>query len=142
MRQCMKLIKIFLTVLLAVVPLLAMAQSTYPVNNGDKIRYDLQIEIRDSNLSGICIMINNNGIITSSIINEFGISLMDFTYSEKKDKVKIHNIIKPLDRWYIKRFLKRSLRNMLHEMKSGSTEYIDNKNRIKYVFTLNHETQR
>lgn len=138
----MKLIKIFLTVLLAVVPLLAMAQSTYPVNNGDKIRYDLQIEIRDSNLSGICIMINNNGIITSSIINEFGISLMDFTYSEKKDKVKIHNIIKPLDRWYIKRFLKRSLRNMLHEMKSGSTEYIDNKNRIKYVFTLNHETQR
>jgi hypothetical protein len=118
-----------------------MAQSTYPVNDGDKVHYNLQIEIRESCLSGICIMVNNEGTIASSIINEFGISLIDFTYSEKKNRIKIHSIIKPLNRWYIKRFIKRSLKEMINIMKSGGTEYIDNKNRIRYFITLNNETQ-
>ena len=126
-------------VLLLIEPLSIMAQLTYPANEGDKVRYNLQVEIRDSFLSGICIMVNNDGIIASSIVNEFGISLMDFIYSEQKDKVKLCNMIKPLDRWYIKRLLKRSLRGMLKAMKSGNTEYIDENNRIKYVFTLNNE---
>ena len=135
----MKYIRICLMVLLLIEPLSIMAQLTYPANEGDKVRYNLQVEIRDSFLSGICIMVNNDGIIASSIVNEFGISLMDFIYSEQKDKVKLCNMIKPLDRWYIKRLLKRSLRGMLKAMKSGDTEYIDEKNRIKYVFTLNNE---
>ena len=137
----MKYIRIYLMALMLIEPLSIMAQLTYPANEGDKVRYNLQVEIRNSFLSGICIMVNNDGIIASSIVNEFGISLMDFTYSERKDKVKIRNTIKPLDRWYIKRLLKRSLRGMLKAMKSGDTEYIDEKNRIKYVFTLNNEAQ-
>ena len=135
----MKYIRIYLMALMLIEPLSIMAQLTYPANEGDKVRYNLQVEIRNSFLSGICIMVNNDGIIASSIVNEFGISLMDFTYSERKDKVKIRNTIKPLDRWYIKRLLKRSLRGMLKAMKSGNTEYIDENNRIKYVFTLNNE---
>ena len=127
--------------LMLIEPLSIMAQLTYPANEGDKVRYNLQVEIRNSFLSGICIMVNNDGIIASSIVNEFGISLMDFIYSEQKDKVKLCNMIKPLDRWYVKRLLKRSLRGMLKAMKSGDTEYIDEKNRIKYVFTLNNEAQ-
>lgn len=135
----MKYIRIYLMALMLIEPLSIMAQLTYPANEGDKVRYNLQVEIRDSFLSGICIMVNNDGIIASSIVNEFGISLMDFIYSEQKDKVKLCNMIKPLDRWYVKRLLKRSLRGMLKAMKSGDTEYIDEKNRIKYVFTLNNE---
>lgn len=137
----MKYIRIYLMALMLIEPLSIMAQLTYPANEGDKVRYNLQVEIRNSFLSGICIMVNNDGIIASSIVNEFGISLMDFIYSEQKDKVKLCNMIKPLDRWYVKRLLKRSLRGMLKAMKSGDTEYIDEKNRIKYVFTLNNEAQ-
>lgn len=137
----MKYIRIYLMALMLIEPLSIMAQLTYPTNEGDKVRYNLQVEIRNSFLSGICIMVNNDGIIASSIVNEFGISLMDFIYSEQKDKVKLCNMIKPLDRWYVKRLLKRSLRGMLKAMKSGDTEYIDEKNRIKYVFTLNNEAQ-
>ena len=133
--------KICMSIFLLIVPILTMAQSTYPVNDGDKVHYNLQIEIRESCLSGICIMVNNEGTIASSIINEFGISLIDFTYSEKKNKIKIHSIIKPLNRWYIKRFIKRSLKNMMNVMKLGGTESIDNKNRIRYFFTLNNDTQ-
>lgn len=135
----MKFIKICLITLLLIVPLATMAQLTYPVNDGEKVRYNLQIEMRDSYLSGICILINQKGMIFSSIVNEFGISLVDFTYSEKRKKVKIHNVIKQLDHWYIKRFLRRSLKGMLKEMKSGNTEYVDEKNRVKYFFTLNDE---
>lgn len=135
----MKYARTCLMILLLIVPLSMVAQLTYPANDGEKVHYNLHVEIHESYLSGICIMVNNDGIITSSIVNEFGVSLMDFTYSEQKDKVKIRNTIKPLDRWYIKRILKRSLRGMLKAMKSGDTEYIDENNRIKYVFTLNDE---
>lgn len=135
----MKYARTCLMILLLIVPLSMVAQLTYPANDGEKVHYNLHVEIHESYLSGICIMVNNDGIITSSIVNEFGISLMDFTYSEQKDKVKIRNTIKPLDRWYIKRILKRSLRGMLKAMKSGDTEYIDENNKIKYVFTLNDE---
>lgn len=137
----MRFNKICMSIFLLIVPILTMAQSTYPVNDGDKVHYNLQIEIRESCLSGICIMVNNEGTIASSIINEFGISLIDFTYSEKKNKIKIHSIIKPLNRWYIKRFIKRSLKKMINVIKSGGTEYIDNKNRIRYFITLNNDTQ-
>lgn len=135
----MKYARTCLMILLLIVPLSMVAQLTYPANDGEKVHYNLHVEIHESYLSGICIMVNNDGIIASSIVNEFGVSLMDFTYSEQKDKVKIRNTIKPLDRWYIKRILKRSLRGMLKAMKSGDTEYIDENNRIKYVFTLNDE---
>lgn len=137
----MRFNKIYMSIFLLIAPMLTMAQSTYPVNDGDKVHYNLQIEIRESCLSGICIMVNNEGTIASSIINEFGISLIDFTYSEKKNRIKLHNIIKPLNRWYIKRFIKRSLKKMINVMKSGGTEYIDNKNKIRYFFTLNNDTQ-
>lgn len=136
----MKLTKIRLFVLLLIVPLTTLAQLTYPVNDGDKVRYSLQAEIRDSYLSGICIVIKNDGTIASSIVNEFGISLIDFTYSERKDKVRILSVIKPLDRWYIKYHLKRSLKGLLKTMKAGNTEYIDAKNGIRYFLTLNNET--
>lgn len=135
----MKYARTCLMILLLIVPLSMVAQLTYPANDGEKVHYNLHVEIHESYLSGICIIVNNDGIIASSIVNEFGVSLMDFTYSEQKDKVKIRNTIKPLDRWYIKRILKRSLRGMLKAMKSGDTEYIDENNRIKYVFTLNDE---
>ena len=140
MLPYMKYIKICLMTLLLIVPLATMAQLTYPVNDGEKVRYNLQIEMRESYLSGICILINQKGMIFSSIVNEFGISLVDFTYSEKRNKVKIHNVIKPLDHWYMKRILRRSLKRMLKEMKLGNTEYVDKKNRVKYFFTLNNET--
>ena len=88
----MTLIKIYLIVLLVVIPLSAMGQLTYPEKDGDKVCYNLQIEIRESYVSGICIMVNNDGLIMSSIVNEFGVSMIDFTYSENKNKVKIHTI--------------------------------------------------
>ena len=58
-----------------------------------------------------------------------------------KNKVKIRSIIESLNRWYVKRLIKRSLRGMLKAMKSGDTEYIDTKNKIRYIFTLNNGTQ-
>lgn len=137
----MTLIKFFLIVLLMVIPLSTMGQLTYPEKDGDKVCYNLQIEIRESYVSGICIMVNNDGLIMSSIVNEFGVSMIDFTYSENKNKVKIRSVIGSLNRWYVKRLIKRSLRGMLKAMKFGDTEYIDTKNKIRYIFTLNNGTQ-
>lgn len=127
-----------LGVLFLFIPLVSMAQMTYPERDGEKVRYHFQMEIRQVCTSGICILKNNDGVIVSSIVNEFGISIMDFAYSEKKDRVKLHNVIKPLDRWYIRPVLKRSLKRVLKVMKSGGNECIDKG--IRYKFTLDNET--
>lgn len=129
--------KIYLFFLFLLLSTPLIGQITYPMNDGDRVCYNVQIEFHESYLSGMCIMKNQEGDIIASVVNEFGISLIDFTYSEKKDKVKIYRVIKPLNRWYIKRALKRGIKNMLKMMKLGGSKYIDKKNNLTYIFTLN-----
>lgn len=112
-----------------------MAQKVYPEIDGDKVRYNMQIDIKKAYISGICILGKQESCIVSSIVNEFGVSIMDFSYNPLKKKVKIHSITKKLDRWYIKRILKKDLRSMLEVMQTGGNEYLDSRYNIKYTFS-------
>ena len=130
--------KLLISISLCVFPLISKAQSIYPENDGDKVRYNIQIDIRKSYVSGICILLNNNNNIVSCIVNEFGISLMDFTYDGKKEKIRIHNIANKLNRWYVKRVIKKDLKEVLEVMRKGGKEYYNEKYEIKYTFSLNN----
>ena len=72
-------------------------------------------------LSGLMIMHKpSEGHVDASVINEFGISLMDISYDEKKDKVKIHSITDKMNKWYIKRSLSGDFKNIFKAMHQGS----------------------
>ena len=118
-----------------------MAQKAFPEINGDKVRYNIQIDIKKVYLSGVCILVRQDDKIVSSIVNEFGVSLMDFSYDPFKEKVKIHSITKKLDRWYIKRILKKDIKSMLKIMQAGGNEYLDSKYKIKYTFSVNDDIE-
>ena len=113
--------------------LLAEAQ-TLPSNEGERARYGVQIDVKKAYISGMCGMLFENGKLKASVVNEFGLSAMDFEYNPQKDKVKIINVIKKLDHWYIKRVLKRDLRILIHNLRQGINKYENTKYEITYTF--------
>ena len=112
---------------------LAKAQ-TLPSSEGERARYSVQIDVKKAYISGICGMLFDEGKLKASVVNEFGFSAMDFEYDSQKDKVKIINIVKKLDHWYIKRVLKRDLRILIHNLKQGIYKHENTKYEITYNF--------
>lgn len=111
------------------------AQSAYPEGEGEKARFEFTIEMPRAYVSGILIMAKMEpGIVSTSLVNEFGFSLMDFTFDEKKQKVKLISVMKKLDKWYIKRTLRSDLKKALIAMRCGESEYYDKKHKIKFTF--------
>lgn len=91
-------------------------------------------------VSGICILLRDGQQIKGSIFNEFGISAIDFSYDEQRDKVKLYEVVKMLNRWYIKRVLRRDLRELIHQMQQGKTEYTDIKHNISFKLSPLNDT--
>ena len=112
---------------------LAKAQ-TLPSTEGERARYSVQIDVKKAYISGICGMLFEDGKLKASVVNEFGFSAMDFEYDPQKDKVKIINIVKKLDHWYIKRVLKRDLRILIHNLRQGIYKHENTKYEIIYNF--------
>lgn len=106
--------------------------SLLPLLKGNKEKFSVYIEIRKAYISGICILLHEGLEIKGSIFNEFGVSAIDFSYSIKKDKVKLHHVFKPLNKWYIKRILRKNLLSLIHNMQEGIPEYVDNRRKITY----------
>lgn len=113
----------------------AMAQGAFPVQTGDRARYTALIEMPKAYISGICILLREEEILKGAVFNEFGISAIDFSYCPEKDKVKLHHVVKMLDRWYIRRVLKKDLRQLIHSLQRGETQYRNEKYKINYKFT-------
>lgn len=113
----------------------------FPANVGDKMRYTFAIEMQKAHFDGICILYHEQeGLVRGSLFNEFGISVFDFTYYIEKDKVKLHHVMKMIDKWYIRQVLKHDIRELVHELQQGRNEYVNKKRHISYQFTyLNYE---
>lgn len=121
--------------LLLQIPLIATAHSLYPDTVGQRAMYETTIDLPEANISGILIMVRTDeNNINASIVNEFGLSLMDFSYNEKREKIKLHNVMSKLNRWYIKRMLKNDLKQALKAMRKGDNEHYNKRHNIKYTF--------
>lgn len=129
-RTCLMLISI---VVLCLSSISLRAQHVFPNKVGEKCRYKAMIEMPKAYIGGVCIMYNDSTHINASIFNEFGISALDFSYDLKTDKVKLHYVMKLLDRWYVKRVLKKDLRNLIHNLQAGLGEYRNNKYKLTYT---------
>ncbi len=128
------LISISFLWLLAFQPLLA--QSHFPENSGDKVRYQATIEMKKGYMSGICILVNDSGVVKGSLFNEFGISALDFEYELEKKKVKLLSVIPMLNKWYIKWVLRKDLALLMERLRQDEGEYRDEKYKIDYKFTI------
>lgn len=109
---------------------------TFPVDSTANVVYSMQIDFKNAYVSGICVLVKEDNIIKSSIVNEFGVSIIDFVYKIKKDKVELKYVMNSLDKWYLKRVLRKDLKEIMHIMQNGGTEYVNNKRGLKYSFSL------
>lgn len=108
-------------------------------SNDANRRYAVRIDIRNAYISGVCIMHSDNDRTLSSIVNEFGVSALTFSYDERNRKVKIINILKQMNKAYIRKVLKSDLKKILPELRDytaeGSYTYRNPRIDIRYSFT-------
>ena len=131
LRACLISVSLLLTAMCSS----AYAQSLLPQTVGEKARFSALIEMPKGYMSGICVLLHDNDVIKGSMFNEFGITFMDFTYSLQKDKVKLLTVQKMMDKWYIRKILRRDLRQLFHAMQEGRDEYRDEKYQMLFRFT-------
>ena len=111
------------------------AQPTFPHNDGERVRYAATIDTPKGGVSGICMLTCDGRTVKGSIMNEFGISLLDFSYSLHSKKVKLHAVVGLMDKWYIRRVLRRDLRQLMQNLQQGIMTYTDEKYGIVYRLT-------
>lgn len=101
-------------------------------------RYSIRIDMDKAYVGGICIIKADDHLLTASVVNEFGVSIVTFRYDKKKEKVKIVNCVKQLNRPVVKRVLKRDFKIILnehltrHEAQRPPIKYDNHKNNITY----------
>lgn len=101
-------------------------------------RYSIRIDMDKAYVGGICIIKADDHLLTASVVNEFGVSIVTFRYDQKKEKVKIVNCIKQLNRPIVKRVLKRDFKIILNEYLTQlesqrlPIKYDNHKNNITY----------
>ena len=130
----------FLALSFCSLPLLAQQaspdQEAYVDSVGSKMKYAARIEMPRGHISGICVLMTEDGVIKGSMFNEFGISSMDFVYHRGEKKVKFVNVIKMLDKWYVRRVLGRDMAHVVNNLLSGISTYRNEKYKIDYKFTI------
>lgn len=116
-------------------PAMGQKKPVFPDSAGQKVKYNATIEMKKGYLSGVCILANDGELIKGCLFNEFGISALDFTYNPARDKVKLVNVIKMLDKWYIRKVLKKDLVQLMHNLEKGIPAYQNKRFNIDYKFT-------
>jgi hypothetical protein len=99
-------------------------------------KYNVQIDIKNAYVSGLCIVKTDDTLITVSIVNEFGISLITFRYNKMTDRIKIVKCVKQLSKPVIRRILKRDFKNIISEHLISDecqlVHYVNTKHNITY----------
>lgn len=89
------------------------------------------MQVRGQEITGICVMnISPENEVVGTVINEFGVKAFDFTYADGKTKVL--NVIAMLDKWYIRKVLKKDLTFILSNMSEGK-DTVKKKRRISFL---------
>lgn len=151
MIRCLPLISLLL--LLSQTPCMSMASDQYDVVTADSaitIEYNLRMQVRGHDITGICIMNRSaDHAIVGTVINEFGMKAFDFIFDG--EKIQLLNIVAFLDKWYIRKVLKKDLAFILSQMDkrvdfekkprrivfkpNGEVEVVNSRYKIYYSFT-------
>ena len=97
-----------------------------------RCEYSVLMKIGQREVTGICILeTDEDGNIAGTMINEFGIKAFDFTCSG--GKTRILNVMEPLDKWYIRRRLRKDFDRILLVLDNSGAYYT--RSFTSYVFT-------
>lgn len=104
------------------------------------MRYSVLIDMPKAYLSGVCVM-RREGTVQGTVFNEFGVTSLSFHYDPVRQKVRLHYLVAMMDKWYIRRVLRRDLLRLLQQLEQGETRYENTRQHITYVMTPIYDTQ-
>lgn len=104
-------------------------------NEGEKAKYNVMIDFNKAYISGVGVIARQEQKIVGSVFNEFGVSVLSFSYDPQKGKVKILDAIEFLNKWYIKRVLKQDIKSLMSVLDYSGAEYRNEKRNITYNFS-------
>ena len=137
MRPLAQRCLLFISLLLISVGLHAQA---FPSKEGERARYSAYIELPKGYVSGICMLQHEGTVIKGCLFNEFGITALSFSYNLSKQKIKLHDVLPMLNKWYIRKVLKKDLRQVIAALQRGESTYRNERRGITYHFE--YETER
>lgn len=80
--------------------------------------YSMEMSARGHELSAICMMETGaDGNTVGTIVNEFGVKAFDFTFDG--NKAKVLNVMGPLNKWYIRKVLRKDFSFLLRHLPAG-----------------------
>lgn len=142
MRRCLVLISL----LLLVTCIVAQEGSEWSAESGASmdgdleaktLQYGMLMTARGQEVTGVCVMeMSDDGSLVGSVVNEFGVKAFDFMFN--KGKTKVLNVIKPLNKWYIRRVLRCDLNHIIPEIIGRNQQEGEQVYRLgsrSYVFT-------
>lgn len=94
-----------------------MAQAL-DVSDSCATKYSVCISFRGTPITGLCIVRGNGDEVLGSVINEFGIKAFDFVFSKDKGKTRLQNVIKMMNKWYVKKVVSADLSTLLRSENS------------------------
>ena len=99
-------------------------------------RMSVEISFEKGGITGVCLLRKEEQTVSGTIMNEFGIKVFDFVYYRQRDKLRLFNVIEMLDKWYIRRVVRRDLKQVLPDLPPVSEYRYENRKRhIHYLFT-------
>ena len=107
MRRCLLLSSLLLMAVVAVA-----ADYLLPLDEGRQ-QYGVTIMARGAEMK------TDAEGSRGAIVNEFGIHALDFMVSADRRKVKLLNVIAMMDRWYVRRVVKKDLRTLFNATSDG-----------------------
>lgn len=111
------------------------AQVLFPLSEGERIKSAALIEMPNGYISGICVLLHEGNTIRGCLFNEFGITAIEFCYDLRTGKVKLYSVIKAIDKWYIRKVLRKDLAQVMLTLQRGERQYINRRFHIAYHFT-------
>lgn len=107
MRKFLLWISLWLSVLSVSAQSKASNGTLFSFDNEGKAAYNLFIRFEKGSLTGVCFVKPCEGGWAGSVINEFGVKAFDFVYRAESQRVRLFHLVGFLNKWYIKRVLKR-----------------------------------
>lgn len=81
-------------------------------------QYHLLMQVRGQETTSICMMnLQPDQSVVGTVVNEFGVKAFDFTYSQ--GRAKVLNVVGPLNKWYIRKVLRKDFTFLLKNLWSG-----------------------
>lgn len=105
------------------------------IADSSRLTFTALIETPKASISGICLIVQDSDSIKGAIVNEFGITALDFVYARKDDKVRLVSAAPMLDKWYMRPVITADIRMLLHALREGKLSYEDEKYHIKYTLS-------